>query len=161
MEARLVVLKLVLDALRIPTKILTIADRKRVQKGVYLGQLTGVDLGYRFGWYLKGPYSPSLTKDYFALADAIASGDKIYESRELQPDIEKKLRRVLRIMPLPPGVRLPEEDWLELVSSVHYLRAVSRSSTRVAQDTLRKKKPALTHYYAQAERTLQKANLLQ
>src|SRR3712207_9330456 len=49
--------------------------RKRVQKAVYIGQLTGVDLGYRFSWYVKGPYSTALTRDYYDLAEDVNSGE--------------------------------------------------------------------------------------
>lgn len=91
MDARLITLKLFLDELGIPDEIETIDDRKRVQKAVYLAQLTGVDLSYRFGWYLMGPYSPTLTKDYYSLAEAVASGDKDYESKQLQDVIKSRL----------------------------------------------------------------------
>ena len=82
MENKLIALKVLLDQLGVPDSIETIDDRKRVQKAVYLGQLSGVDLGYRFGWYVFGPYSPALTKDYYSLAEAIASGDRSYVGRE-------------------------------------------------------------------------------
>lgn len=60
MDSNLIALKLFLDDLGVSADIETIDDRKRVQKAVYLGQAAGADLGYRFGWYLLGPYSPSL-----------------------------------------------------------------------------------------------------
>ncbi len=56
METKLLVLKLFLGALGIDDSIETVDDRKRVQKAVYLGQLSGIDLGYRYGWYRMGPY---------------------------------------------------------------------------------------------------------
>ena len=56
MEEKLVVLKLFLDELGIPDSIDTVDERKRIQKAAYLGQLSGVDLGYRYGWYKMGPY---------------------------------------------------------------------------------------------------------
>ena len=63
-------LKLFLDALEISSEISTLEDRKRVQKAVYIGQEAGVDLGYSYGWYLLGPYSPELTQNYFTLAQS-------------------------------------------------------------------------------------------
>ena len=63
MEPRLIALRLYLDQLGVSSDIETVSDRKRVQKAVYLGQLSGVDFGYRFGWYLMGPYSTTLTED--------------------------------------------------------------------------------------------------
>ena len=100
MENRLIALKVLLDTLGIPDTIETIDDRKRVQKAVYLGQLSDVNLGYRFGWYVLGPYSPALTKDYFSLAEAIASGDKGYEGKEFTPGVLGRIRRILPLMRL-------------------------------------------------------------
>lgn len=45
----------------------TFEGRLKLQKTVYLLQSFGIDLGYRFGWYLRGPYCPDLTKDGFSL----------------------------------------------------------------------------------------------
>ena len=38
-------------------------------------QVAGTDLGYRFGWYIRGPYSTTLTQDAFTLKDEIAVGE--------------------------------------------------------------------------------------
>jgi uncharacterized protein YwgA len=160
METRLIVLKLLLDTLGIPSDILTVDDRKRVQKGVYLGQITGVDLGYRFGWYLKGPYSPALTKDYYSLAEAIAAGDREYESVELQDGLVRKLKKAAPLVEAPRGVPLSPEDWLELLSSVHYLQKVAQSSKVAAEETLKAEKPRLVKYFKKADSVLHKAGLL-
>lgn len=160
METRLIVLKLLLDALRIPSDIVTVDDRKRVQKAVYLGQIAGVDLGYRFGWYLKGPYSPSLTKDYYSLAEAIEAGEKEYESVELQDEIVRQLKKVTPLMQPPTDITLTQEDWLELLSSVHYLQKVGRSSKKESEETLKKEKPRLVKFFKKADTTLQKIGLL-
>jgi uncharacterized protein YwgA len=161
MDTRLVALKLFLDELQIPTDIETVDDRKRVQKAVYLGQLSGVDLGYRFGWYLMGPYSPALTKDYYGLAEAIASGDRDFEDKELQEPIQDRLRSVLPLMEVPNGVSLSQEDWLELVSSLHYLRKVRRCSDDETMEILEKEKPCLFASVGRAEIALQEVGLLQ
>ena len=47
----------------------TFEGRLRLQKTVYLLQSFGIDLGYYFTWYLRGPYSPELTRDGFKLVD--------------------------------------------------------------------------------------------
>ncbi len=160
MENRLIALKVLLDTLGIPDTIETIDDRKRVQKAVYLGQLSDVNLGYRFGWYVLGPYSPALTKDYFSLAEAIASGDKGYEGKEFTPGVLGRIRRILPLMRPPKSVPLEQEDWLELVSSLHYLRRVVRSNRQDALETLRRAKPHLLPYAEDAERALIQAGQL-
>ena len=160
MEARQVVLKLFLDALGIPANIDTVNDRKKVQKAVYLGQLTGIDLGYRFGWYLKGPYSPSLTRDYFDLEEALASGDRDHEDKELEKSIVRKLRKVVPIMKHAQNVQLPQEDWLELIASVHFLRQVRGLSNKDTLTTLKTEKPRLVKYFDEAENSLREVSLL-
>jgi uncharacterized protein YwgA len=160
MDTRLVALKLFLDELQIPTDIETVDDRKRVQKAVYLGQLSGIDLGYRFGWYLMGPYSPALTRDYYSLAEAIASGDRDYEDKELQRSVRDRLRTVLPLIEVPQDIALSQEDWLELVSSLHYLRKVRRCSDKEAKDILKEEKPRLFSFADKAEGQLQEVGLL-
>ena len=154
MENKLIALKVLLDQLGVPDSIETIDDRKRVQKAVYLGQLSGVDLGYRFGWYVFGPYSPALTKDYYSLAEAIASGDRSYVGKEFSVGVLRRLQSILPLMMPPESVPLAQEDWLELLSSLHYLRHITRSSREEAFEQLRKSKPHLFPYAQQAEQAL-------
>ncbi|MBI3910336.1 MAG: hypothetical protein HY320_05310 [Armatimonadetes bacterium] len=160
MEARLIALKLLLDELRVPAEINSVDDRKLIQKAVYLGQLTGVDLGYRFSWYLMGPYSPALTRDYYSLAEAIASDDPGAEGKQLHPDVRDRLQRVAGLL-TSLAFNLGQEDWLELVASVHFLRRVSRYSHERAEAVLREKKPHLAPHMELAEEALQRAGLLQ
>src|SRR5262245_31088985 len=87
MEAKLEVLRLFLNALDVPSAIDTVNERKRVQKAVYLGQLSEIDLGYRFGWYIMGPYSTSLTQDYYQLSEALATSEPPSD-KKFRPEIE-------------------------------------------------------------------------
>ena len=123
MDRGQIALKLFLDELGIDFDITTIDDRKRVQKAVYLGQLSGVDFGYRFGWYIRGPYSTSLTNDYFPLAESLASGDDDWEGKTLKKSVKAKLAGIKPLMDPPEGVDLPQEDWLELVALVGFPHA--------------------------------------
>src|SRR2546421_10312433 len=150
MDSRLILLKLFLDELGVPDDIATVDDRKRVQKAVYLGQRSGLNLGYRFGWYLMGPYSPGLTKDYFALSEAISSGDREYESHALGPTSKAQLHRIASLCLVPANVAASQEDWLELLASLHYLRTVSGYSHAKSQDVLRVQKPHLAHLVNEA-----------
>lgn len=161
MDTRLTVLKLFLEKLGISDAIDTVDDRKRVQKAVYLGQfLSRVDLGYRFGWYIMGPYSPDLTRDYYSLAEAIASGDREFEGMELVEPVRASLEQVLPILKKPQDFGGPIEDWLEIVASYHYLRRVSVMDDSEAKDTLNKKKPLLAPFAKLAEDTLREHGML-
>lgn len=113
-------LKLVLNGFGISSEISTLEDRKRVQKAIYIGQKAGVDLGYSYGWYLLGPYSPELTKDYFTLNNDIISGDEDYKSYQLVESLSSILDDMKSLMEVPQEVNLPQEDWLELVASIIY-----------------------------------------
>jgi uncharacterized protein YwgA len=43
-------------------------DRLKYQKIVYLIQKFGLSLGYGYSWYVRGPYSPDLTKNLFSIS---------------------------------------------------------------------------------------------
>lgn len=156
MEPKLLALKLFLDELKIDASIDTLDDRKRVQKAIYLGQLTGADLGYRFGWYIRGPYSPDLTKDYYSLADLPVAHESEKGPVKLKPSVCAQLGVIRPLLEPPPGLALAQEDWLELLASLHYLRTVSRYPADKARQEIEEKKPHLKSYIAQAERELGK-----
>ena len=130
-------LKLFLDALGISSEISTLEDRKRVQKAVYIGQEAGVDLGYSYGWYLLGPYSPELTQDYFILNDDLINGDEGYTRYKLVEPLLVKLDNIKSLMEVPQEADLPQEDWLELVASIVYLMKerndVERTKAKLSQ----------------------------
>lgn len=152
-------LKLFLDALDIPSKISTLADRKRVQKAVYIGQKAGVDLGYSYGWYLLGPYSPELTQDYFALNNDLINEDDDYTNYELNKSLSEKLYGIKNLMNIPERVNLSQEDWLELVASIVYKRNKTKTDTET-KDFLMLTKPNLMVYYEIALSCAKKYNLI-
>lgn len=160
MEEKLVALKLFLDALQVPAEIASVADRKRVQKAVYLGQLSGVNLGYSFGWYIMGPYSTRLTVDYYELAQELKQGPDNLSEKHLKPDAMEKLSVIRPLLHKPGDFSRSESDWLELLASYHYLRSVSRKNRDAAVETLNAKKPHIAPYVDIADRTLRKSGLL-
>jgi uncharacterized protein YwgA len=155
-----IALKLFLDELGIPCDIQTIDDRKRVQKAIYLGQLSGVDLGYRFGWYVMGPYCPGLTRDYFPLAESLAVGDNDWQGKTLRATVREKLSRIKPLMTPPEGVDLTAENWLELVASLHFLRSVSKLAEPDALRILKKEKSHVFAFVEQAKAALDNVDLL-
>jgi uncharacterized protein YwgA len=87
------------------------------QKTVYLLQATGLEFGYRFKWYLKGPYSPELADDI----DEAFACQKYYEEEaedyEFQPEVKEKIKKFQDIL----GDRKEDAEWLELIVSLHFL----------------------------------------
>jgi len=167
MNHALVSLKLVLDQLGVKPAIDTLDDRKRVQKTVYLAQAAGLNLGYSYGWYLKGPYSRKLTRDYFALDEAMSSPAK--EPTELPPElVDIKLRRPVvdileGIKPAftpPENVDLDDASWLELLASLHYLHSERHLDDGRVEKVIAEEKRALHPYIDLGRRTLQDCGLL-
>jgi uncharacterized protein YwgA len=160
MQPGLAVLSVFLEELGVEPEITTVADRKRVQKAVYLGQRGGVDLGYRFSWYKKGPYSPMLTRDYYSLSEARDIGEHVNGAR-LAPDTARDLlQRVKSIFAVPKDLNLPQEDWLELLASYDYLRRVSKLSAAEAEAIVAREKRHLREFIPQAQAALASVGLL-
>ena len=138
MDNRALALKLVLDHLD-TTDISTVEDRMEVQKAIYLAQAAGVSLGYSYGWYVKGPYSPALTRDYYGL------GSEDGQSAKLKSSAVEKLNRVKALMAAPiDGLRRPQK--LELLASLHYLLRQSGMSEATAKKRITATKPHLSAF---------------
>jgi uncharacterized protein YwgA len=121
-----ILLKLVLDEAGAGGLSLdTFADRLSLQKRIYLIQLTGIDFGYRYNWYLRGPYCPPLTRDAFLLKDEVEAEEKDYTDYELTDGTIEKIGTAHRIWDLPDGIHVSSEDWLELLASLHYLKHIA------------------------------------
>lgn len=144
MEARLAALKLVLNELGETSDISSVSERLRLQKAVYLTQARGLNLGYHYSWYLRGPYSTSLTQDYYRLADLIAAGDE--PDVELNSPSKQALQQVRGLLSKPNDVNLDTHHWYELLASLHYLTNISKKSRFDAGVTLRSSKPHLSDY---------------
>lgn len=95
--------------------IATLKDRKIAQKKIYLLQRIGLDLGYHFGWYIYGPYSPRLADDLYEAFDAQDTKDMPLEQEE--KNCLDKLNSILS--------KLPEDQkdyWLELLASLDVVK---------------------------------------
>src|SRR5690348_16057248 len=160
MENRHIVLKLFTQELGVEGEINSFDDRKEFQKVVLLGQsLSGVDLGYRFNWYLHGPYSPALARDYYQMAEAVELGDQSFEGRSLNAEIRQKLGAIRDIVRAPDTFRLQRSDWLELLASWYYLRFIVKYDEPRALETMRNSKSHLVPYIDDAKRALQRFGL--
>ncbi|HUV65649.1 MAG TPA: hypothetical protein VMW24_17265 [Sedimentisphaerales bacterium] len=121
MDRQQIGVKLTIDALKLSFQIDGFMDRLIMQKAVYLAQAAGVNLGYYYHWYLHGPYSPSLTRDEFAVAMDISAG--MDESKGWKLD-DKSSQRLEEMRGLFAGAEADRDELakkLELLASVHFL----------------------------------------
>ncbi len=128
MDRQQIGLKLALDALRIPVRMDSFADRLTVQKCIYLAQAAGIQLGYNFHWYLRGPYSSTLTRDAFGVVNELAANTNDAEGWNLDPASAKRAEALRALIPAADGeVRARK---LELLASVHFLMYASAEKKR-------------------------------
>ena len=130
MDRQQIGVRLTIDGLNLPFKIDSFRDRLIMQKAVYLAQAAGVNLGYYYHWYLYGPYSPSLTRDEYAIATDISPDMDESKGWKLDDGSSQRLARIRGVFAGLKGDKLARK--LELLASVHFLidrRQVSKVDT--------------------------------
>lgn len=121
MDRQQIALKLAADGVGLDFKIDSFRDRLILQKAIYLVQAAGVHLGYYYQWYLYGPYSPSLTRDEYAVAADHAQGLDDSKGWSLDKQSRKKLEDLRGLVKSKDRAHLARN--LELLASVHFLIA--------------------------------------
>ena len=119
MDRQQIGVKLTVDGLGLKFKIDTFTDRLIMQKAIYLAQAKGVNLGYFYQWYLHGPYSPSLTRDEFAIAMDISADMDDSRGWKLDDVSLQRLEGIRAIFSEPDRDKLARK--LELLASVNFL----------------------------------------
>ena len=94
------------------------ADRLISQKKIYLLQSLGTDLGYTYNWYVRGPYSPSLTTYLYANLDVLASND--FSDYELAEEARKNIESV-NDLENDKRQDFSTASWYELLASLLYI----------------------------------------
>lgn len=125
----------------------TLDERIVCQKKIYLLQEKGIDLGYTFGWYTRGPYSESLAKyigDNFQVL--IESNFEL----KLKNDVVDKIVSINKIVDKKGDTELSDTLWYELICSLLYIERNKESWNISAVDqreifkVLRDQKPNFT-----------------
>ena len=88
-------------------------DKLQVQKIAYIAQQWGIDLGYPFEWYLRGPYCKQVSVDAHTVLD---SRKENITPKEAGLN-EERVREFGNL--LKPFINDP--DWLEIAGSLLYL----------------------------------------
>jgi uncharacterized protein YwgA len=116
------------------------AGRKNVQKVIYLLQERRLPFGYAFSWYLRGPYSPGLTKDYFR----VESDLKEYYDKEVKDyRLDKTIKDEISKMVSELGT---DDSDLEAAASAQFLMVNEGLSIVNALKELNKRKPELSGF---------------
>ena len=142
MDRTLTNLSRVLSELEVGDSINTLDERVTVQKAIYLAQVIGVNLGYQYSWYIMGPYSPDLAKDYYTLHEYPPSDRQEIAKRTLREPFASALMKIKEVIRIPEGVTLTPRQWLELLASVHYLRRFGNLDESTTQHRLAGEKTA-------------------
>lgn len=145
-------------------KLNTFSERLQIQKKIYLIQILGFDLGYRFGWYLRGPYCRELTGDAFALKDELAAGRKDHEQFHLTDLAIQTIRKAEELWMAPEDLAITNDQWLELLASIHYLRHIAywpKNNSKDFEDIfdlLVSEKPQFKNHKADAQKAWERLN---
>jgi hypothetical protein len=133
MNADRATLKLVLDGAGILLSLDTFSQRFNIQKRIYLIQIAGCDLGYRFAWLPRGPSSRRLTEEAFTLGEEVASGCGDVYGDKLSAAKAEQIEKARELWASPADLPACTDDWLELLASLHYLKHIAywpKGSTR-------------------------------
>lgn len=144
MDNRVVATRLVLRELGFGGAVDSIEHRVEAQKLVFLAQQLGVGLGYSYNWYVKGPYSPSLTKSYYSAEWAL--GEESLAKFKLTEATEQAVQKILTAKGACPPA-LSAWRWLELLASVAYLKKVSCLTDEKAKERIAAQKPHLVENF--------------
>ena len=92
-------------------------DRLILQKTIYLLQAFDLYIGYKFSWYIHGPYCTELTRDGYSILEI--KGNKTITLFSDSGD-EEKFKKFLKFL----GDKKTDPSWLEIISSIHFLNKV-------------------------------------
>ncbi len=88
------------------------------QKKVFLLQELGVDLGYSYNWYVRGPYSPGLSNYIFNNIDVLKEHD--FSQYSLSASAKACVDQVNALVKVKPE-KLSVPSWYELLASILYI----------------------------------------
>jgi len=104
-----------------PIDLSSLDKRVEFQKKVYLLKSLGVSLNYKFGSYIKGPYSSSLADVGFSIIESPEGS--IPKDLDDKAPIGDEIEKIIIVKELIDNFPEQENDsyWLELISSLHFL----------------------------------------
>lgn len=132
------------------------ANRLRLQKATYLLVAMGAPLDYHYNWYLRGPYSPSLANDLFAIAADKGEIQSEASGINFGRGARQKVDSLKSVLESRPNSFSDDVAWFEALASVAFLKRRGEDLNSIASQLGREKGFSVT-MVTDAERAL--ANL--
>ena len=98
------------------------AQRLLLQKRIFFTSMLGVNLGFGHSWYIRGPYSPTLTRDAYAVEKARTQGS--IATVTLPDSLSKNLDDIRNMF----GAAWNDPQRMELLASMCYLARTFRTN---------------------------------
>ena len=128
-------LALTLREAQVPLSVKTFDDRLVLQKAVYLLQAANIHLGYRYRWYLRGPYSTEVASDAFFI---VGQHETLNEELKRWVVDDTSRQRIEQLQPLfTPNGRRPISQRLELLASVLFLLKTNQAEASAPDNIAR------------------------
>lgn len=113
-----------------------LSDRIKMQKSIYVLENMGISVGdYSFSWNKYGPYSLQLDSD--AKRSISEKEHNIIFSQEAN-DVFARIKDLIS-----QSVEYSVENWMECVTSLHFLRCIMKCDDDCIIDELIRRKPYL------------------
>ncbi|MDB5308653.1 MAG: hypothetical protein JWO38_2855 [Gemmataceae bacterium] len=121
MDRQQILLAKSLEAAEVPLSVNTFHDRLILQKAVYLLQAAGIHLGYRFRWYIRGPYSPDMTSGAFGIANEGEYAEAELRGWKLDDESATRARNLHSLLHQEGESKTDQARRLELLASALFL----------------------------------------
>lgn len=144
----------------------SIKGRKKLQKVVYLMELKGADIPYKYNYHHYGPYSPQLQEEINFLVrqnfltESKENGTYVYSITELGREFKKTIKDetdTLAMKELLDDLNSKSPQFLELVSTYAFLLEGGYDKIKAREKTLELK----PHLGAEMDKAIEFFNSLQ
>ena|SRR5579872_2317945 len=135
MDRQQILLAKSLEAAEVPLRVDTFADRLILQKAVLILQSAGIHMGYRFRWYLRGPYSPDMTVGAFGIIREGEAAQQELSGWTLDATSKARIEKLKPLLASSDRRKSAQARWLELLASVLFLINTGQASATDADAT--------------------------
>lgn len=121
MDRQQILLAKSLEAADVPLDVTSFHDRLILQKTTYLLQCAGIHIGYRFRWYIRGPYSPDMTAGAFGIVNEGDYATKALRGWKLDDESAKLAQNLRPLLHKKGESKTDQSRRLELLASILFL----------------------------------------